>query len=46
MYMLHLQVPAPMCLFFLDDKKELVPVAIQLYQKPSEDNPVSYNYPP
>lgn len=30
----------PMALFFANDKKELMPVAIQLFQKPSDNNPV------
>lgn len=30
-----------MALFFANDRKELMPIAIQLFQKPSDDNPVS-----
>lgn len=30
-----------MALFFANGKKELMPIAIQLFQKPSDDNPVS-----
>jgi len=31
-----------MALFFANDKKELMPIAIQLFQKPADDNPVSF----
>ncbi|KAL9968315.1 hypothetical protein ACROYT_G026674 [Oculina patagonica] len=30
----------PMTLFFANDKKELMPIAIQLFQNPTDDNPV------
>ncbi|OWF44208.1 allene oxide synthase-lipoxygenase protein-like isoform X2 [Mizuhopecten yessoensis] len=33
-------VCAPMALFFLNGEQHLVPIAIQLKQKPAEDNPV------
>ncbi|XP_071487669.1 polyunsaturated fatty acid 5-lipoxygenase-like [Diadema antillarum] len=33
-------LPAPIALFFLTKDKELLPVAIQLFQERSEDNPI------
>uniref|UniRef100_A0A3Q1GDC5 Hydroperoxide isomerase ALOXE3-like n=1 Tax=Acanthochromis polyacanthus TaxID=80966 RepID=A0A3Q1GDC5_9TELE len=33
-------VSAPLCLFYLNPEKKLRPIAIQLSQKPSEDNPI------
>ena len=30
-----------MALFFANDRKELMPIAIQLFQKPADINPVS-----
>ena len=30
-----------MSLFFSNERNELVPIAIQLFQKPADDNPVS-----
>ena len=37
-----LQVVSPMCLFYLNSKGTLMPVAIQLFTKPRQDNPVRY----
>ncbi|KAJ8048940.1 Arachidonate 12-lipoxygenase, 12R-type [Holothuria leucospilota] len=36
------QVCAPLALFFVNSKGQLKPVAIQLFQEPSETNPVFY----
>ena len=33
-----------MALFFSNERNELVPIAIQLFQKSADDNPVSINY--
>ena len=33
-----------MALFFANDRNELMPIAIQLFQKPSDENPVSHYY--
>ncbi|XP_048579793.1 polyunsaturated fatty acid 5-lipoxygenase isoform X2 [Nematostella vectensis] len=33
-------ISKPMALFFVNNSKELMPIAIQLFQKPAEDNPV------
>ena len=33
-----------MCLFYLNSKGTLLPVAIQLFAKPGPENPVSANY--
>ena len=33
---------APLALFYHNNKKQLTPVAIQLFQQPAEDNPVYY----
>ncbi|KAJ8030541.1 Arachidonate 15-lipoxygenase B [Holothuria leucospilota] len=33
-------VPAPIALFFVNGQGKLMPVAIQLFQKPAEENPV------
>lgn len=30
-----------MALFFANERNELVPIAIQLFQKPADNNPVS-----
>ena len=30
-----------MALFYVNEKDELIPIAIQLFQEPKEDNPVS-----
>ena len=35
------QMPAPMALFFLNGEKQLIPIAIQLFQDIAPDNPVS-----
>ena len=31
----------PMALFYVNEKDELIPIAIQLFQEPKENNPVS-----
>nr|XP_057913210.1 hydroperoxide isomerase ALOXE3-like [Doryrhamphus excisus] len=36
----RLQVSAGLCLFYLNPEKKLKPIAIQLQQQPSEDNPI------
>ncbi|XP_061125676.1 hydroperoxide isomerase ALOXE3-like [Syngnathus typhle] len=36
----ELQVPAPLCLLYLNPEKKLVPIAIQVHQEPSEENPI------
>ena len=36
------QVPSPMALFYLNPDGDLMPLAIQLYQLPGDDNPVSW----
>uniref|UniRef100_A0A8C5D8Y7 Hydroperoxide isomerase ALOXE3-like n=1 Tax=Gouania willdenowi TaxID=441366 RepID=A0A8C5D8Y7_GOUWI len=35
-----LQMPASMCLFYLNPENKLMPIAIQLNQQPSEQNPI------
>uniref|UniRef100_A0A8C5NFD4 Hydroperoxide isomerase ALOXE3-like n=1 Tax=Gouania willdenowi TaxID=441366 RepID=A0A8C5NFD4_GOUWI len=35
-----LQMPASMCLFYMNPKNKLMPIAIQLNQQPSEQNPI------
>ncbi|KAK7884631.1 hypothetical protein WMY93_027754 [Mugilogobius chulae] len=35
-----LHVTPGLCLFYLNSEKQLKPIAIQLYQKPAEDNPI------
>ncbi|XP_077367463.1 polyunsaturated fatty acid lipoxygenase ALOX15B-like [Festucalex cinctus] len=35
-----LQVPAPLCLLYLNPEKKLIPIAIQVHQQPSEKNPI------
>lgn len=35
------QLCKPMALFFVNDSKELMPIAIQLFQDPGDANPVS-----
>ncbi|XP_019745087.1 arachidonate 12-lipoxygenase, 12R-type-like [Hippocampus comes] len=35
-----LQVPAPLCLLYLNPEQKLMPIAIQVHQQPSEDNPI------
>ncbi|XP_061785003.2 hydroperoxide isomerase ALOXE3-like [Nerophis lumbriciformis] len=35
-----LQVPAGLCLLYLNPEKKLKPIAIQLQQQPSEENPI------
>jgi arachidonate 5-lipoxygenase len=37
-----LQIVAPIGLFYLNKKDELMPIAIQLHQEPSPTNPVYY----
>ncbi|XP_041478568.1 polyunsaturated fatty acid 5-lipoxygenase-like [Lytechinus variegatus] len=34
------EAPAPIALFFVNKDKDLVPVAIQLFQEPNENNPI------
>jgi len=34
------KLPAPFALFYANTKGELLPIAIQLFPKPAEDNPV------
>ncbi|XP_031555445.1 arachidonate 8S-lipoxygenase-like isoform X2 [Actinia tenebrosa] len=36
----HDQIPSPFALFFLNGKKNLMPIAIQLFQQKGDDNPV------
>ncbi|KAG8011325.1 Hydroperoxide isomerase ALOXE3 [Nibea albiflora] len=36
----HLHVTAGLCLFYMNPKNKLMPIAIQLHQKPSEENPI------
>ena len=31
-----------MALFYVDNNKELTPIAIQLFQEPAENNPVTF----
>jgi hypothetical protein len=41
------QLVAPICLFYLNKKDELLPIAIQLFQEKSVTNPVYFpNDPP
>ncbi|XP_061667831.1 hydroperoxide isomerase ALOXE3-like [Syngnathoides biaculeatus] len=36
----NLTVPAPLCLLYLNPEKKLIPIAIQVHQQPSEENPI------
>nr|KAG5707441.1 hypothetical protein BaRGS_011945 [Batillaria attramentaria] len=35
-------LPAPIALFYVNDNKHLMPIAIQLFQQPAADNPVFF----